>query len=98
MPSSESPARSAWSTNENGRSLRERDEPERELGHLDGHRVLVDAVQAALGDEPVGEQLALQRVGGQRRLVGRLVAAVGRTPSTRRRRAPSQASCSRAAR
>ena len=33
--------------------LGERDQPQRELGHLDRHRVLVDAVQAALGDEPV---------------------------------------------
>ena len=44
--------------------LRERDQPERELGHLDGHRVLVDAVQAALGDEPVRERFALERIGG----------------------------------
>ena len=46
--------------------LGERDQPQRELGHLDGHRVLVDAVQAALGDEAVGERFALDRVGRQR--------------------------------
>ena len=30
--------------------LREGDEPERELGHLDGHRVTIDAVDAAIRD------------------------------------------------
>ena len=32
----------------------QRDEPERELGQIDRHRVAVDAVQAALRDEPPG--------------------------------------------
>ena len=31
-----------------------RDQPERQLGHLDGHRVDVRAVQAVLDDQPPG--------------------------------------------
>ncbi len=34
----------------------QRGEPERELGEIDGHPVLIDAVEAALGDEAAGEQ------------------------------------------
>src|SRR5205823_484895 len=37
----------------------QRDQPERELGHFDGHRVLVDAVEAAVGDDAAGEGEAL---------------------------------------
>ena len=36
---------------------RQRREPERQLGEIDGARVLVDAVEAALRDEPAGMQL-----------------------------------------
>jgi hypothetical protein len=43
--------------------LGERDEPERELGHLDGHWVLVHPVEAALGDKSVCQDVALERIG-----------------------------------
>ena len=42
--------------------LRQRQEPQGQLSHLDCQRVLVHAVQAALGDDTAGERLALVRV------------------------------------
>ena len=35
--------------------LRQRGQPERDLGQVDRHRIAVDAVEAALGDEPAGK-------------------------------------------
>ena len=45
--------------------LLERGQPEGELGHLDGQGVLVDAVEAVVGDELHGAQAALLRVDGE---------------------------------
>ena len=42
-----------------GPVLLQRDEPERELGHLDGHGVDVHAVEAAVGHEAAGDGEAL---------------------------------------
>ena len=40
--------------------LGQRGQPERQLGQIHGHRVLVHAVEAALGDQPAGvEDLVL---------------------------------------
>ena len=47
---------------------RQRREPQRQLGEIDGERVLVDAVEAALRDETAGMQL-LVLVGRNGRLL-----------------------------
>ncbi len=52
-----------------GPVLVEGDEPERELGHLHGERVLVHAVEAAFADQPRGNGKPLVRVSGQQCLV-----------------------------
>ena len=49
-PTSESPCRRAWSRKVSGWSFASVDQPERHLGEVDRHRVLVHAVEAALGD------------------------------------------------
>ncbi len=54
-PTSESPWRRAWSRKVRGVLARQRRQPERQLRQVDGDRVAVDAVEAALGDEPAGE-------------------------------------------
>ena len=54
--------------------LGQRGEPERELGQVDGHPVLVHSVKAALGDEPAGEQKRRLVAGDSR---GRITAGPG---------------------
>ena len=51
--------------------LAQRHQPERELGHLDGQRVLVHAVQAPLGHQSAGVGQPLVRVLGDQLLVRR---------------------------
>ena len=51
--------------------LRQRGQPQRHLGQVDGHRVAVDAVEATLGDEPAGhDNLVIARRHRRRRVVG----------------------------
>src|SRR6266567_579522 len=52
-----------------GSILVEGDEPERELGHLDGERVLVHPVDAAFADQPHSDGEAFVQVSGQQSLM-----------------------------
>ena len=62
-PTSESPHAEGVVEEGEGVVLRQRGEPERELREVHGHRVLVHAVEAALGDEAAGVETRPRRAG-----------------------------------